>query len=80
MLCKHSKEYKTVWNVNFNISAKEALNIIIQCSQVQKQDDDSIITWEKNKELWHFSSSRILMIWWYFQSILLSNCQLHAEE
>ncbi len=44
MLCRYSREYKTVWNVNFNILAKEALNTTVQCSQVQKQDDDSITT------------------------------------
>ena len=66
--------------MSFNVSAKEALNITVQCSQVQKQNDDNITTWEKNKELWHFDSSRILMIWWNFQSILLSNCWLHAEK
>ncbi len=66
--------------MNFNILTKEALNITIQHSQVQKQDDDNVITWEKDKELWHFDSLRILMIWWDFQSILLNNCWLHAEE
>ncbi len=66
--------------MNFNVSAKEASNTTVQRSQVQKQDDDSVTTWEKNKELWHSDSSRTLMIWWYFQSILLSNCQLHVEE
>ncbi len=48
--------------MNFNVSAKEALNTTVQCSQVQKQDDDNIITWEKDKKLWHFNSLRILMI------------------
>ncbi len=66
--------------MNFNVSAKEALNTTVQHSQVQKQNDDSIITWEKNKELWHFDSSKTLIIWWHFQSILLSNCWLHVEE
>jgi len=37
--------------VNFNVSAKEALNTTVQCSQVQKQNDDSTTTWEKDKEL-----------------------------
>jgi len=37
--------------VNFNVSAKEALSTTVQCSQVQKQDDDHAIIWEKNKEL-----------------------------
>ena len=59
---KHSREYKTVWNVNFNISAKEASNTTVQRSQVQKKDDDNITIWEKNKELWHFDSSKTLMI------------------
>ncbi len=66
--------------MNFNISAKEALNTTVQRSQVQKQDNDSATTWEKDKELWHSDSLRTLTIWWHFQSILLSNCQLHAEE
>ncbi len=30
--------------MNFNVSAKEALNITVQRSQVQKQDDDNAIT------------------------------------
>ncbi len=33
--------------MNFNVSAKEALNTTVQCSQVQKQDDNNITTWEK---------------------------------
>ncbi len=78
--CKHLREYQTALNVNFNISAKEASNTTVQHSQVQKKDDDSITTWEKNKELWHFDSSRTLTIWWEFQSILLSNCWFYAEE
>ena len=41
MLCKHLREYKTVWNVNFNVSAKEALNTTVQRLQVQKQDDNN---------------------------------------
>jgi len=48
--------------VNFNVSAKEALNITVQRSQVQKQDDNSTTTWEKDKKLWHSDSSRTLMI------------------
>ncbi len=52
--------------MNFNISAKEALNITIQCSQAWKQDDDSVIIWEKDKEFWYSDSSRTLIIWWYF--------------
>jgi len=43
VLCKHSKEHKTVWNVNFNVSAKEALNTTVQRSQVQKQDDEKML-------------------------------------
>ncbi len=66
--------------MNFNVSTKKALNITVQHSQVQRKDDDSITTWEKDKELWHFDSLRTLMIWWEFQSVLLSNCQFHAEE
>ncbi len=61
-------------NVNFNVSAKEALNTTVQHSQVQRKDDDNATTWEKDKKLWHFDSSRTLMIWWEFESILLSNC------
>jgi len=49
--------------VNFNVSAKEALNTTVQHSQVQKQDNDNVTTWEKNKELWHSDSLRTLMIW-----------------
>jgi len=30
--------------VNFNVSAKEALNTTVQRLQVQKQDDDNAIT------------------------------------
>jgi len=52
--------------VNFNVSAKEASNTTVQRSQVQKQDDDSVTIWEKDKELWHFDSSRTLTIWWHF--------------
>ncbi len=48
--------------MNFNVSAKEALNTTVQRSQVQKQDDDNITIWEKDKELWHSDSLRILMI------------------
>jgi len=48
--------------VNFNVSAKEALNTTVQRSQVQKQDNDSVTTWEKDKKLWHSDSSRTLMI------------------
>jgi len=36
--------------VNFNVSAKEASNTTVQHSQVQKQDDDNVITWEKDKK------------------------------
>ncbi len=43
MLCKHLKEHKTVWNMNFNVSAKEALNTTVQRSQVQKQDDEKML-------------------------------------
>ncbi len=78
--CKCSRKHQTTLNVNFNVSAKEALNTIVQCSQVQRKDDDNATTWEKDKELWHFDSSRILIIWWEFQSVLFSNCQLHTEE
>jgi len=42
--CKHSKEHQTALNVNFNVSAKEALNTTVQRSQVQKKDDDSVTT------------------------------------
>ncbi len=49
--------------MNFNVSAKEALNTTVQHSQVQKQDNDNVTTWEKNKELWHSDSLRTLMIW-----------------
>ncbi len=35
--------------MNFNVSAKEASNTTVQRSQVQKQDDDSTTTWEKDK-------------------------------
>ena len=49
--------------MNFNVSAKEVLNITVQRSQVQKQDDDNITTWEKDKKLWHFDSLKTLMIW-----------------
>ncbi len=66
--------------MNFNVSAKEALNTTVQRLQVQKQDDDNTTTWEKDKKLWHSDSLRTLIIWWHFQSILLSNCQLHTEE
>jgi len=38
-------------NVNFNVSAKEALNTTVQHSQVQRKDDDNATTQEKNKEL-----------------------------
>ena len=76
----HSRRHKTVWKVNFNVLAKEALNTTVQRSQVQKQDDNNATTWEKDKELWHSDSSRTLTIWWHFQSILLSNYQLHAEK
>jgi len=75
-----SRKHQTALNVNFNISAKEASNTTVQRSQVQRKDDDSITTWEKDKELWHFDSSRTLMIWWEFQSVLLNNCWFHAEE
>ena len=37
--------------MNFNVSAKETSNTTVQRSQVQKQDDNSITTWEKDKEL-----------------------------
>ncbi len=67
-----------MWTLIFQ--QKKALNTTVQRSQVQKQDDDNAITWEKDKELWHFDSSRTLIIWWHFQSILLSNCWLYAEE
>jgi len=30
--------------MNFNVSAKEASNTTVQCSQVQKKDDDNAIT------------------------------------
>ena len=66
--------------MNFNVSVKKASNTTVQRLQVQKQDDNNIITWEKDKKLWHFNSSRTLTIWWHFQNILLSNCQLHVEE
>jgi len=61
-------------NVNFNVSAKEASNTTVQRSQIQKKDNDNATTWKKDKELWHFDSSRTLMIWWEFQSILFNNC------
>jgi len=42
--CKHSRKHQTALNVNFNVSAKEASNITVQHSQVQRKDDDSTIT------------------------------------
>jgi len=42
--CKCSKEHQTALNVNFNISAKEALNTTVQRSQVQRKDDDNTTT------------------------------------
>ena len=48
--------------MNFNVSAKKVLNTTVQRSQVQKQDDDSIATWEKDKKLWHSDSLRTLTI------------------
>jgi len=42
--CKRSREHQTALNVNFNVSAKEALNITVQRSQVQRKDDDSTTT------------------------------------
>jgi len=42
--CRCSKEHQTALNINLNVSAKEALNITVQRSQVQRKDDDSIIT------------------------------------
>ncbi len=48
--------------MNFNVSAKKASNTTVQRSQVQKQDDDSITTWEKDKKLWHSDFSRTLII------------------
>ncbi len=44
-------------NVNFDVSAKEVLNTTVQRSQVQRKDDDSITTWEKDKELWLFDEN-----------------------
>jgi len=41
---KCSKEHQTALNVNFNVSAKEALNITVQRSHVQRKNDDSITT------------------------------------
>jgi len=37
--------------VNFNVSAKEALNTTVQCSQVQRKDNNNATTEEKDKEL-----------------------------
>ena len=62
MLHKHSREHQAALNVNFNVSTKRTSNTTVQCSQVQKQSDDSVTTWEKVKKLWHFDSSRTLMI------------------
>jgi len=42
--CRHSRKHQTVLNVNFNISAKEALNTTVQRSQVQRKDDDNATT------------------------------------
>jgi len=42
--CKHLREHQTALNVNFNISAKEALNITVQRSQVQRKNNDSVTT------------------------------------
>jgi len=42
--CRHLKEHQTALNVNFNVSAKKALNTTVQHSQVQRKDDDSITT------------------------------------
>ncbi len=66
--------------MNFNVSTKEASNTTVQRSQIQRKDDDSVTTWEKNKELWHLDSSRTLMIRRKFQNILFNNCWLHTEE
>jgi len=42
--CKHSREHQTALNVNFNVSAKEALNTTVQHSQVQRKDDNNATT------------------------------------
>ena len=42
--CKCSREHQTALNVNFNVSAKEASNITVQCLQVQRKDDDNTTT------------------------------------
>jgi len=39
-----SREHQTTLNVNFNVSAKEALNTTVQRSQVQRKDDDNTTT------------------------------------
>jgi len=41
---KCSREHQTALNVNFNVSAKEASNITVQRSQVQRKDNDNTIT------------------------------------
>jgi len=38
------REHQTALNVNFNVSAKEASNTTVQCSQVQRKDDDNATT------------------------------------
>ncbi len=80
MLHKHSREHQAALNVNFDISTKKTSNTTVQRSQVQKQSDDNATTWEKDKKLWHFDSSRTLMIRRKFQSILFINDWLRAEE
>jgi len=42
--CRCLRKHQTALNVNFNVSAKEALNTTVQRSQVQRKDDDSVTT------------------------------------
>ncbi len=80
MLHRHSRKHQAASNVNFDVSIKRTSNTTVQRSQVQKQSDDNTTTWEKNKKLWHFDSSRTLMIQRKFQSILFINDRLYTEE
>ncbi len=62
--------------MNFNVSAKEALNTVVQRSQVQKQDDDSITTWEKDKKNYDIL---ILQKLWWFDDIFKTYCSVTVD-
>ena len=61
--------------MNFNVSAKEASNTTVQCSQVQKKDDDNAITWFFIFYIFYISllNACSLWLWYYLDAVYMLN-------